>query len=69
MEPQLTPVAGQTYGTDLSCHQCDLDGSSGYYRERPEPTHWWLGLDSKGQAHYACTNCATGLFAVRPLRD
>lgn len=58
----LQTVAGQEFGTkNAYCYGCDNS------HERVEPTHWWMGLDDQGQAHYSCTECAPGLFHVQPL--
>lgn len=54
----LQPVEGQEFGTLNGCQGCGVVDA---------PTHWWIGLDDQGQAHYACTNCAPGLLAVQPL--
>ena len=56
---------GQVYGTQYSCGCCDHLGG-GHYAPRTEPTHWWMGLDSTGQAHFVCDNCKDGLYNVVP---
>lgn len=63
---ELRPVAGQHYGTQYSCGICDSVGG-GIYRVREEPTHWWLGLESNGQAHYLCDDCKGALWNVHPV--
>lgn len=62
------PVRGQQYGTQYSCGGCDATGG-GSYQPREEATHWWMGLDSTGQAHYVCTNCRPSFFHITPLYD
>lgn len=63
------PLPGQQYGTQYSCFNCDCDGSpfGFYFKERTEPTAWWIGLADGGQAWYACSDCKDGLHAVSPL--
>lgn len=66
---ELIPVAGQAFGTDnYTCfgNEGICGDSAGM---RAEPTHWWLGLDGSGQAHYACSYCAPSLFGLRPVRN
>lgn len=65
---ELQPVPGQLYGTQFSCGVCDCEG--GYWcRPREEPTHWWMGLDRTGQAHYLCDDCRDRLYCVRPVME
>lgn len=64
----LTPREGQEYGTQYACSNCDAEEGlmGGYFRVREEPTHWWMGLDSTGNANYFCDECKTLGIDVHP---
>ena len=47
-----------------ACFNCDSRG--GYYRAHEGETRWFMGLDSSGQAHFACEECSVLLFNARP---
>ncbi len=65
MSAQHTPGPKQEFGTQHSCFNCDRASADGFlYRERSEPTLWWMGLDSRGQAHYVCDDCKDSLYNV-----
>ncbi|WP_322037213.1 hypothetical protein [Burkholderia cepacia] len=68
LHDDFTPRAGQEYGTQYACANCDAeDGLFGrFYRVREEPTSWWMGLDENGQAHYFCDDCKTLGIGVVP---
>jgi hypothetical protein len=42
------------------CYNCPATARSGGI--------WYMGLDAKGQAHYACFKCQRGLFNVFKVR-
>jgi hypothetical protein len=48
-----------------ACFNCDSSGG-GVYKLHEGPTKWFMGLDSSGQAHFACEECSVLLFNARP---
>jgi hypothetical protein len=61
-----SPNAPDMSPAPSSCGICCHTGG-GTYRPFEGVTRWFIGLDSNGQAHYACEGCAPSLFNVRPL--
>jgi hypothetical protein len=48
-----------------ACFNCDSQGG-GFYKAHDGETKWFMGLDSSGQAHFACEECSVLLFNARP---
>ena len=52
--------------SEYCCFNCDSTGG-GYYKPHDGETTWYIGLDSSGQANYACAECQNLLFDAHPV--